>query len=285
MSTTKREMRSFASASKLELRKANGKNRISGLAIAFNKASQDMGFIEYISPTALDKTLSDTSNQVALLREHSTELLLGRRGVNLDLKITKDGLRFECDLLDNATANTAYVDIQAGLLDACSFGFYVPQGGDEWSMVNGQATRRVNELQLAEISLVYFPAYADVTSVDARQLRAIAAKLKRDSGDAQDLDYTDEGDTDIDDTSDALFTPCDDCDDLCARCSSLRSKRTAAGLDFLPLRMGLCLRCVRSALCERCFDRYMSAISEDDPDDARSIRRKMASLLLRMAAQ
>ena len=287
MSNT-RETRSFASSSKLTLRKANGKNRISGLAIAFNKASQDLGFVEYISPTALDKTLADTSNQVALLREHSTELLLGRRGVNLALKITKEGLRFECDLLDNATANTAYSDIQAGLLDACSFGFYVPNGGDEWSMVNGVATRRVNELQLAEISIVYFPAYADVTSVDARQLRAIAAKLKRDAGSVTDVhpdcDPTDpDGDCyDPDATDIELCSACRA--GLCTRCSqNFRSVRTAVDGKGLPMRGGLCVRCVRS-LCSDCADNYDDFISSPDVDDVRSLRRKMAALMLRLSA-
>jgi len=278
--STKKEVRSFVNTGKLEARASgDGKKRLKGTAIVFNSKSSDLGgFVEVISPKALTRTLRE-SGDVLHLRDHDSSKLLGRTTAGTTtLTVDSDGLHFETVLPDTEIGNDTYENVRLRNLTGNSFGFVATN--DDWQQLpNGTLLRTVLDLDLFEISTTSFPAY-QATSVNARAIRSQLAK--RDAGDASetDPDYngTDDGDTD------PLFSPCDDCDELCSRCQALRSKRTGVGLDGLPMRMGLCSRCVRSALCERCFNLYMSAINEDDPaEDDRSRRQRVAELL-RLAA-
>ena len=179
---TQKEVRSFTTGSDLQVRSANGKNRISGYAVRFNSPSQDLGgFTEYCDSRMFDRTLR-ANPDVLLLRDHSSSLLLGRTGVNLTLTTDSNGLRFNCDLLDTETARTAYSDISAGLLSGCSFGFSVAK--DQWSQnSDGSMRRDLLDVDLYEISATSFPAYTQ-TSVDARALSDIRSKL----GNGQQVD-------------------------------------------------------------------------------------------------
>jgi len=179
-----KEIRSFTTGSNLEVRAANGKNKISGYAVRFNQPSQNLGgFLEYCDSKMFDRTLRENPD-VLLLRDHHSELLLGRSGVNLKLTTDSQGLRFDCDLLDNATANTAYSDIDAGLLSGCSFGFFVVS--DKWSQgSDGLMRRDLLDVDLFECSVTSFPAYTQ-TNVDARALSEIRSKLSKRGSDADD---------------------------------------------------------------------------------------------------
>jgi len=101
-----------------------------------------------------------------------------------------------------------------------SFGFSVPQGGDDWTQVGDQLTRTLNKVTLYEISVVGEPAYKS-TSVNLRscpvQLRC-KIKLKRDDDEACDPDSPDY-DPDSDDCDEDRDDP-DECNCDCPECES-----------------------------------------------------------------
>lgn len=173
--STKKEIRSKSAL--IELRSADGKRSISGYAITFGQASADLGgFIEFVAPTALDRTLRENPD-ILLLRDHDSSKLLGRTTAgNLNLKVNSStGLHFDATLLDTTTANDAYLDIQAGLLSACSFGFCTRD--DKWEQrPDGQLIRTLLDVDLHEISVTSFPAYQS-TTVDARNCPASLRSL------------------------------------------------------------------------------------------------------------
>jgi len=282
MPANKQERRVLSSS--LTLRKTDTGRTVSGRGITYNALSKNMGFREKFQPGSL--TIDPS---MKCLWSHDSSQILGTvRAGTMTIDDRADGLYYSVSLPNTTLGRDVQTLLERGDIgfdgtDSVSFGFVADD--DSWSESNGEVIRTVKAATVFEISILGNgdAAYSQNTVSLRNVPAAIRAKLTRDAGsadmDVTDPDYsgTDDGDTD------PLFSPCDDCDELCSRCQALRSKRTGVGLDGLPLRMGLCTRCVRSALCERCFDRYMCAINEDDTD-ARS-RRQRAAMLLRMAAQ
>ena len=81
----------------------DGKKVIEGL-IPYNQRSEWMGFYEYITPTAFNKTLADGADVRAFMN-HDTNKLLGRvKNNSLRLRSDEDGLHIECELPDTEYA-------------------------------------------------------------------------------------------------------------------------------------------------------------------------------------
>ncbi|MCO7126632.1 HK97 family phage prohead protease [Sporolactobacillus shoreicorticis] len=141
---------------------------ISGYALEFNTLSDDLGgFRETLSQTCLQSTdLSD----VRCLFNHDPNMILGRTGKNLELTIDQKGLYFSCTLPDRDYANNVYQNIQDGLINQCSFGFVVADGGEAWSEDgNGDYIRTITNIaEIFDVSPVTVPAYRQ-TSVEAAQ--------------------------------------------------------------------------------------------------------------------
>lgn len=84
----KRELRTYTASQPLTLRAApDGSKQVAGYAIVWNSPSVDLGgFTEICSPSMLNRTLKE-SPDVLILRDHRSELLLGRTTAGtLDLK-------------------------------------------------------------------------------------------------------------------------------------------------------------------------------------------------------
>ena len=140
----------------LELREKPGTaGKLTGYAVIFNTLSEDLGFREKVAPTAFDDTLS-SDQEVKLLWSHDTSKPLASRKAGT-LKLWKDdkGLRFEADLADTSWGRDAAALIKRGDVDAMSFGFTVPAGGDQWQA----KVRTLLKVTLREISPVAWPAY------------------------------------------------------------------------------------------------------------------------------
>jgi len=180
MSTSKsnKEVRSFLNSGNIEARaSADGKKRLSGYGIVFNSPSEDMGFIEYIKPSALDRTMKDIG-EVLYLRDHKSELLLANTlAGTLKLSVDSHGLKFDAVLPDTELANDTWQNVKLGNLRGNSFGFIVPPNGCTWeARPDGTTVRYISDLILMEVSTVSWPAY-NSTSIDARALSEIRAKL------------------------------------------------------------------------------------------------------------
>lgn len=152
--------------------------QIQGYAVLFNTESVDLGgFIEVIKPNALDGV--DLS-AVQLIYGHENNSILARvDSGNLTLTVDETGLFFVATLADTSLANDVYQDILAGNLKGMSFGFTIPEDGDDWIFDRGDtAVHVVNQIgDVVEITITPNPAYQD-TSVSVKRSLDEARKDK-----------------------------------------------------------------------------------------------------------
>lgn len=143
-----------------------GEMTIEGYFAIFNKVTELWpGAYEKIDPEAFNNTLG---NDIRALINHDTTLVLGRNKANtLSLSIDSYGLFGVIQInSEDRDAVNLYERVKRGDVDQCSFGFnilneeidYRDDGTIEWTL---------KEIDLHEVSVCTFPAYAD-TAVQAR---------------------------------------------------------------------------------------------------------------------
>ena len=165
---------------KFDVREVGEGMRFSGYAAVFNSPSEPLPFTEQIAPGAFRKSLR-ARNDIKFLWNHDTGEILGStRAGTLSLKEDNYGLRVE-GMLPNTTRGRDVAELlRRGDVDAMSFGFSVPQGGDSWSADGTQRT--LNSVRLHEISLVAFPAYAATAgTASVRGLDKVATRAEVDA--------------------------------------------------------------------------------------------------------
>jgi HK97 family phage prohead protease len=140
----------------LEIRSEGDGMTLRGYAAVFNSASEPLPFTETIEPGAFRDSLK-SRNDIKLLWNHETGTVLGSTRAGT-LRVTEDahGLLIEASLPDTQAGRDAAVLIKRGDVNAFSFGFRVPQGGDSWINANERILKRVN---IHEVSVVSWPAY------------------------------------------------------------------------------------------------------------------------------
>lgn len=148
----------------LQIRDLNdGGHEIGGYAIVFNQPSEDMGFIEYITPTALDNV---DLKQLLLLYGHDFNNILARADSGtLTTKVDDKGLLFNAKIPNTTLGADVYNNIVNGNIKGASFRFDVAEDGDEWKTdENGQLIHTVTQISsLPEISLTPYPAYTETS--------------------------------------------------------------------------------------------------------------------------
>ena len=155
------ETRSFST--KFEVRDLDGGgHEISGYAIVFNQPSEDMGFIEYITPGALDQV---SLKQLLLLYGHDFNNILARADSGtLTTKVDDKGLFFDAKIPNTTLGNDVYTNIANGNIKGASFRFDIAEGGDEWSDEGDQLIHTVTQISnMPEISLTPYPAYTETS--------------------------------------------------------------------------------------------------------------------------
>lgn len=159
-----------------ELRASKSKMEISGLAVVYGRKSAPISgaFREKAVYGCLTRCLAGNPD-VRMLAQHNPSLILGRtKNGTLVLNDTPDGLQFTCQLNERSSyARDTYEAIKRGDLDACSFGFVVPDGGDQFvddPEDRSMPLRILRRIDLFDTSVVTFPAYPEGTSVQARSL-------------------------------------------------------------------------------------------------------------------
>lgn len=142
----------------------NGTPTIIGYALKFERWSKPMyGFKEKLARGCLDE--ADMSDVVALIN-HDYNLVLGRVGANLTLSIDEIGLRFEITPTDTSYAKDLLENMKAGVINKCSFGFTIAQGGQEWNEGDELDERTITKIKkLYDVSIVTDPAYDDTEAV------------------------------------------------------------------------------------------------------------------------
>ncbi|KZK38674.1 HK97 family phage prohead protease [Lactococcus cremoris] len=139
---------------------------ISGYFIVFNSETELYeGCFEEIAPESFDNV--DLSDVRALI-DHETSKVLGRtKSGTLTLSVDAKGVYGEIKVNENDTeAMNLYSRVQRGDVDQCSFGFSILDEAME-TRDDGSYKFTIKAIELFEVSVVTFPAYAD-TAVEAR---------------------------------------------------------------------------------------------------------------------
>lgn len=156
------------------IKRADGEEEIKevivGKAVVFNERSQLLGyFFEQIVPSAFEGC--DMSD-VACLKNHDDNLLLGRTGGGLDLEIREDGLYFVATPPNTTTARDTIEEIRSGAIKGCSFQFSISPGGSDWDTdpITGADIRTVKKIaKLYDVGPVTFPAYLQTNTDVAKR--------------------------------------------------------------------------------------------------------------------
>jgi HK97 family phage prohead protease len=183
-------------SARFEVRELDGGGMtFTGYAAVFNAPSEPLPFIERIAPGAFKRSLS-ARNDIKLLWNHDTGVVLGStRAGTLRLEEDNYGLRVSADLPDTQAGRDAAYLIRRGDVDAMSFGFSVPKGGDEWVSDNERVLRSV---RLIETSVVPFPAYSQTAgSTSVRGLDKVARRASVDADALADAIVAIESDSDL----------------------------------------------------------------------------------------
>src|SRR5262249_54331525 len=150
--------------------RAVGHRRLTGVAAPFNVRAKMANYFEVIAPSAFERSLREGADVRALFN-HSPNQILGRvSGGTLRLTSESDGLHFEISLPNTSLGRDVHTLVSRRDLSECSFAFECRK--DTWSTirVNGKAERlrMLEDVSLADISVVTYPAYSQGTSVNAR---------------------------------------------------------------------------------------------------------------------
>ena len=172
----------------LQFRNDNENRTIDGYAIVFNSLSHDLGgFVEQVSPNALDGVL-ERSDVVAVLNHDSSRGILGRsRYGNGSLKLSVDehGLRFIVDAPHTSLGDECLEYLRRGDATQCSFAFTV--GNDTWTKRDdGSYLRTINSFdKIFDCSiLTCAPAY-EATSVKCRSFEEFKAEEEKKEAEAR----------------------------------------------------------------------------------------------------
>jgi len=160
------ERRAFA-----ELRSAG--RRLEGYAATFGSEADLGTFRETIAPGAFRSALA---GDVLALLDHDRGKVLGRtRTGTLRLSEDSRGLAFALDLPDTQAGRDVLALAERGDLGGMSFGFTVPEGGEQWE----GSTRTLRMIGLREISVVSaWPAY-EGTEIALRALHGTTERHRR----------------------------------------------------------------------------------------------------------
>lgn len=142
-----------------------GAGTATGYAYKFNSLSQDLGgFVETIAPGA--GAASIASDDVAGLANHDPSLILGRTSSGtMSLAEDATGALYSIDLADTTVGRDWATHLERGDVTGSSFGFYVPDGGDEWNLQpDGTVVRTLLQFSLRDVGPVTFPAYLGATA-------------------------------------------------------------------------------------------------------------------------
>lgn len=151
---------------------------ITGTAIVFNSQSELLNekgimFYETILPEAITPELIAESDIVMLYNHKQDEGVLARSkkgSGTLNVMLTDTGVDFWFEAPNSSIGDNVLESVKRGDLDACSFAFYVAQGGDEWSKVGDVYIRTIRKISLlTDFSIVVNPAYT-ATSCNSRGL-------------------------------------------------------------------------------------------------------------------
>lgn len=157
-----------------------GRIRFRGHAAIFGERTfigpERGGWWEEVSKGAFDRAVEE--DDVRLLLEHDPRWILGRNTAGtLRLSVDRRGLVAEADFPNTTYAADTAESLARGDLNQMSFAFTVRPDGEELSTLkDGSVLRRLNDLNLYDVSIVAYPAYEGTEAA----LRAVEARRAED---------------------------------------------------------------------------------------------------------
>lgn len=137
------------------------KRTLEGYASVFDTPTDLGSFQEVIEAGAFTRALNEQQDVRALV-DHDPARVIGRTKNNtLELREDNRGLFSRIELPDTTEGRDIATLVQRGDLDAMSFGFTVRS--DRWERNEGRNVRYIEDVDLFDVSVVAFPAYADTT--------------------------------------------------------------------------------------------------------------------------
>jgi HK97 family phage prohead protease len=151
----------------VEVRASDSERRtIGGYAAKFNKPSQNLGgFVEFIAPSAFNRSRGNSWPDVLARYNHDDNMLLGTTGAGAQRHgVDNVGLTYEADLPRSRA--DVYELIQRRDVQKSSFAFRViGNDGDEWGLSDQNFPQRtLLSVDLMDVAPVNMPAYPDTTS-------------------------------------------------------------------------------------------------------------------------
>jgi len=164
-----------------EVREDGDGMTFSGYAALFDSPSEPLPFIETIQRGAFRGALRSRNDIKFLWNHDAGEILGSTRAKTLTLVEDERGLKVEGSLPNTSRGRDVAELLRRGDVDAMSFGFSVPSGGDKWSSDGSQRT--LKSVRLHEVSLVSWPAYtATAGTVSVRKYEKLAERSNVDAG-------------------------------------------------------------------------------------------------------
>lgn len=144
-----------------------GGNTICGYAAKFGVESEELyderrgvAFREVLLPGCFDL---EANKDVVCNFDHDDNKILGRTtSGTLTLSADETGLYFECRAPNTTLGNDLVELIGRGDINANSFAFDIPDGGEEWGeTADGTPLRKITRCILYDVSCVIHPAYPE----------------------------------------------------------------------------------------------------------------------------
>jgi HK97 family phage prohead protease len=158
---------------KLELRDADGHQRIGGYAAVFNRSSRNLGgFTEVVDPVAFNQSRGDNWPGV-MARYNHTQLIGTTAAGTLQLRTDQYGLLYEVE--PPRSLGHVLELVQRGDVTKSSFAFRTIS--DDWQYEDGLPKRTLLGVHLVDVAPVDDPAYLD-TSVGMRGMPATEGALR-----------------------------------------------------------------------------------------------------------
>lgn len=140
-------------------------------------------FYETIDPQAFIDSIENRPDgkPIDLYADHDPHKLLATTdNGSLELEVDEVGLHMRAQIVNTSDGRDAYELIKSGIMGKMSFGFKVKHASMDYSYANAHKypLRKVDSLDLMEVSAVRFPAYLD-TNIEARNSQEVFIELEK----------------------------------------------------------------------------------------------------------